>query len=154
MLILRPFKVGDFISAGGTIGTVKELGLFGTTIVTPDNVQTIVGNNKIFSDNIQNFTALPHRRVERTAQLANGVDPKQAIARLTAAIAHIPNIVKDPAPEVSLLEFKPEGAVIAVRPYCHNDHYWQVYFDVNEAIAAAGKEAAWPVPAKPFIQTN
>jgi small conductance mechanosensitive channel len=154
MLILRPFKVGDFISAGGTVGTVKELGLFGTTIVTPDNVMTIVGNNKIFSDNIQNFTALPHRRVERTAQLANGVSVNDAIARLKAAVATIPNITVDPAPEISLLEFKPEGPVIAVRPYCHNDHYWQVYFDTNEVIAKVAKEASWPLAAKPFVQTN
>lgn len=154
MLVLKPFKVGDFISAGGTLGTVKELGLFGTTIVTPDNVLTIVGNNKIFSDNIQNFTALPYRRVDRTAQLANGVEPKEAIARLTAAIANIPNIAKDPAPEIKLIDFKPEGAVIAIRPYCHNDHYWQVYVDVNEAIAAVSKDAAWPIPSKPFIQMN
>jgi small conductance mechanosensitive channel len=58
MLILRPFKVGDFVSIGGQVGTVHELGLFGTTIVTPDNVHTLVGNGKIFGDTIQNFTIL------------------------------------------------------------------------------------------------
>ena len=68
MLVLRPFKVGDFVSAGGTLGTVTELGLFATTVVTPDNVLTMVGNGKVFGDTIQNFTALPVRRVERTAQ--------------------------------------------------------------------------------------
>jgi len=52
LLVLRPFKVGDFISAGGVVGTVREIGLFGTTLVTPDNVLTVVGNNKLFSDNI------------------------------------------------------------------------------------------------------
>ena len=66
MLVLRPFKVGDFVAVGGVTGTVKELGLFGTTIVTPDNVLTMVGNGKIFADTIQNFSALPARRVERT----------------------------------------------------------------------------------------
>jgi small conductance mechanosensitive channel len=154
LLILRPFKVGDFVSAGGVTGTVKELGLFGTTIITPDNVQTMIGNNKVFSDNIQNFTSLPIRRVDRTAQLANGVDPVDAMARLTAAIAQIPNVSKDVPPEIKILDFKPEGAVIAVRPYTNNDHYWQVYFDTNEAIARVGSQAAWPVPSKPFIQTN
>ena len=74
MLVLRPFKVGDFVSVGGVVGTVRELGLFGTVIVTPDNVLTIVGNGKIFGDTIQNFSVLPLRRVERVAQLANGVD--------------------------------------------------------------------------------
>lgn len=55
MLILRPFKCGDFVSIGGVTGTVRELGLFGTTVVTPDNVMTIVGNGKVFGDTIQNF---------------------------------------------------------------------------------------------------
>jgi small-conductance mechanosensitive channel len=55
--VLRQFKVGDFISAGGVTGTVDEVGLFVTTIDTPDNVRTFVGNNKLFADNIQNFSA-------------------------------------------------------------------------------------------------
>jgi small conductance mechanosensitive channel len=147
LLILRPFKVGDFVSAGGMVGTIREIGLFGTTIVTPDNVMTVVGNNKIFSDTIQNFSALPVRRVDRVAQLANGVDPLDAIARIRAAVEAIPNVSKDPAPDVTLLDFKLEGPVIAVRPYTNNDHYWQVYFDTNEAIARVCKEAGWPTPA-------
>ena len=146
MLVLRPFKVGDFISAGGMVGTVKELGLFGTTIVTPDNVVTIVGNGKIFSDNIQNFSSNPVRRVERTAQLANGVDPLDAIARFKAELAKIPNVLAEPAPEVNLLDINLLGTVIAVRPYCHTDHYWQVYFDTNEMMVRVGKEAGWPAP--------
>ena len=147
MLVLRPFKVGDFVSIGGITGTIHELGLFGTTIITPDNVMTIVGNGKVFGDTVQNFSALPVRRVERTAQLAQGVDPLDAIARLKAAVAQIPNVAQSPAPEVDLLDFKLEGAVISVRPYTHTDHYWQVYFATNEAIARVGKEAGWPVPA-------
>lgn len=146
MLILRPFKVGDFVSIGGITGTVHELGLFATTIVTPDNVMTLVGNGKVFGDTIQNFSALPARRVERTAQLAAGVDPLDAIARLKAAVATIPNVLEAPAPEVSLLDINLVGTVIAVRPYCHTDHYWQVYFDTNEAIVRVAKEARWPAP--------
>src|SRR5262245_8097774 len=56
LVFLRPFKVGDFVSAGGVTGTVEAIGLFGTTINTPDNVQAIVGNNKVFSETIQNFS--------------------------------------------------------------------------------------------------
>src|SRR5262245_47619299 len=57
ILILRPFKVGDFISASGMVGTVAEIGLFVTTVTTPDNVRTFVGNNKVLSDTVQNFSA-------------------------------------------------------------------------------------------------
>jgi small conductance mechanosensitive channel len=146
MLILRPFKVGDFVSVGGVVGTVHELGLFGTTIVTPDNVMTLVGNGKIFGDTIQNFSSLPVRRVERTAQLAGGVDALDAIERLRAAVVKIPNVAADPAPEVSLLDMNLVGPVISVRPYTHTDHYWQVYFDTNEAIVRTAREAGWPAP--------
>jgi small conductance mechanosensitive channel len=154
LLILRPFKVGDLISAGGMVGTVREIGLFGTTIVTQDNVQTVIGNNKVFSDTIQNFSTLPIRRVDRTAQLANGVDPVEAMARLRTAVAAIANVSKDTPPEIKILDFKSEGPVIAVRPYTHNDHYWQVYFDTNEAIAQVCREAAWPIPARPFTDAR
>ena len=146
MLVLRPFKVGDFVSVGGVSGTVRELGLFGTTIVTPDNVLTIVGNGKIFGDTIQNFSSLPARRVDRQAQLAGGVDPLDAIARFSEAIAKIPNVAKDPAPSVSLLDMNLVGPVIAVRPFTHTEHYWQVYFDTNEAIVRVAREAGWPAP--------
>lgn len=64
LIVLRPFKVGDFVTAGGVTGTIKEIGLFATTINTPDNVVTIVGNGKIFADTIQNYTSNPFRRVE------------------------------------------------------------------------------------------
>ena len=146
MLVLRPFKVGDFVSVGGVTGTVRELGLFGTTMVTPDNVLTIVGNGKIFGDTIQNFSSLPARRVDRLAQLAGSVDPLDAIARLRDAVAKIPNVASSPAPAVSLLDMNLLGPVIAVRPYTHTDHYWQVYFDTNEAIVRVAREAGWPAP--------
>ena len=152
MLILRPFKVGDFVSIGGVVGTVHELGLFGTTIITPDTVMTLLGHGKIFGDTIQNFSTLPVRRVERVAQLANGVDPLLAVSLLKAAVAQIPNISKDMPPEVNLLDMKLEGPVISVRPYTHTNHYWQVYFDTNEAIVRVCTEAGWPAPASTHIQ--
>lgn len=127
-------------------GTVKELGLFGTTVVTPDNVMTIVSNGKIFADTIFDFSALPARRVERTAQLAGGVDPRDAIARLRAAVATIPSVATDPAPEVNVLDINLVGPVISVRPYTHTNHCWQVYFDTNETIIRVAREAGWPAP--------
>ena len=146
IIVLRPFKVGDFVSAGGVTGTVTEIGLFATAITTPDNVLTLVGNNKIFGDNIQNFTANPFRRVELKAQLAGAADWHAAAALLKQRIAAIDNVLATPAVDVEILEFNLVGPVLAVRPYCHNDHYWQVYFDTNEAIVRTAREAGWPAP--------
>src|SRR5579885_290672 len=98
LLVLRPFKVGDFISAGGVTGTVHEIGLFVTTFHTPDNVLTFVGNNKIFSDTIQNYTANPYRRVELTAQISGAADVQLAITRLRERLAAMPNVADSPAP--------------------------------------------------------
>lgn len=153
MLVLRPFKVGDFVTIGGVTGTVHELGLFGTTMITPDNVMTIVGNGKIFGDTIQNFSVLPARRVERVAQLAGGVDPLQAVERFKAAVLQIPNVnTTNHPPEVNVLDINLVGPVISVRPYTHTDHYWQVYFDTNAAIIRTCQEAGWPAPMP--AQTN
>ncbi|NJK62888.1 MAG: mechanosensitive ion channel family protein [Synechococcaceae cyanobacterium SM2_3_1] len=146
LIILRPFKVDDFISAGGVVGTVKEIGLFVTTIVTLDNVVTIVGNNKILSDNIQNFTASPYRRVDLVAQLNHSVDHRSAITLLKHQLSQIPNVLAEPGPDVEILEFNLAGPVLAVRPYCHNDHYWQVFFDTNRTIREAFGAAGYPVP--------
>jgi len=154
LLVLRPFKVGDFISAGGITGTVHEIGLFATTFDTPDNVRTVIGNNKFFSDPIQNFAANPYHRVELTAQISGAADPKLAIERLKTRRVAVANVAETPAPDVTILTFTPFGPVLAVRPYCHNDHYWQVYFDSNLAIREVLGDSAFPGPAYPLAMAE
>jgi len=152
IIVLRPFKVGDFVSAGGVTGTVKEIGLFATAINTPDNVLTLVGNNKIFGDTIQNFTHNTFRRVDLKAQLSGAADYAAAVAVLKQRIAAIPNVLSDPPVDVEILEFNLVGPVLAVRPYCHNDNYWQVYFDTNRTIKEAlGTDFPAPMPAQTVI---
>lgn len=146
LIIFRPYKVGDYVIAAGIEGTVTEIGLFNTTITSPDNIQTIVGNGKVSNDTIKNFTSHAYRRVDRTAQLAFGVDPLQAIALLKPALAKIPNVLADPAPDVEILDFNERGTVLAVRPYCNTAHYWQVVFDTNKLIASTFGTAGFPPP--------
>jgi len=146
LIIFRPYKVGDYVVVGGIEGTVAEIGLFNTTLLTPDSVTTIVGNAKVSGDTIHNFSTHAYRRVDRTAQLAFGVDALDAIARLRPALATIPNVMADPAPDVEILDFNALGTVLAVRPYCHTNDYWQVYFDTNKLIAATFASAGYPPP--------
>jgi len=150
LVILRPFKVGDFVTIGGVTGTVEEVGLFVTSIDTPDNIRTYVGNSKIFSDTIQNFSTNPYRRVDLSAQLGHGVDPPEAIRLLKERLARIPNVLTTPAPDVDVLQFNLAGPVLAVRPYCSNAHYWQVYFDTNRMIRECFGEAGYPVPEQHY----
>jgi small conductance mechanosensitive channel len=151
LIILEPFKVGDFVMAGGVMGTVEEVGLFVTSIDTLDNVRNIVGNGKIFGDVIQNFSTNAFRRVDLTAQLSHGVDPHQATAVLKAGLAKIPNVLADPAPSVEILTFSLAGPVLAVRPFCNNKDYWQVYFDTNMLIKDSFTTAGFSVPEQHYM---
>jgi small conductance mechanosensitive channel len=154
LVFLKPFKIGDLISAAGVLGTVREIGLFVTTIDTLDNVRTYVGNNKLFSDNIQNFTTNPFRRVDLVAQLSHGTDHNEAIKLLKERLAKIPNVLSEPFPDVEILQFNLAGPVLAVRPYCNNDHYWQVYFDTNRLIRESFGEAGFAVPEQHLVVRN
>jgi small conductance mechanosensitive channel len=146
LLILRPFHVGDMITAAGITGDVREIGLFATTVDTIDNLRVVVGNNKILSDNIVNYTTNPYRRVDLKAQLAHDVDVQDAVRRLSERVKQIPNVIATPAPSVEILDFNLAGTVLAVRPSCHNNNYWQVFFDTNKAIQEVGGAAGYPVP--------
>lgn len=153
--VLRPYRVGDFVTVGGGVtGTVKELGLFGTTLISPDNTVVTVGNNKVLSETIQNFSTLQWRRVDVTAKIANGVDVGDAIQRLKAAVSEIPNVSKEQPPDVEILQFTAEGPLLAVRPYTHTDHYWQVYFDTHRAIVKTFGAAGYPTPETPLVQRH
>ncbi|PZU45770.1 MAG: mechanosensitive ion channel protein MscS [Sphingomonas sp.] len=146
LIIFRPYKVGDYVVAGGVEGTVTAIGMFNTVINTPDNVVTVVGNSKVSTEVISNYSANAYRRVERQAQLAFGVDPLVAIEKLKPALAAIPNVLAEPAPTVEILDFNERGTLLCVRPYCHTDNYWQVYFDTNKAISATFAAEGYPAP--------
>ena len=154
LVFLRPFKVGDFVTVGGVTGTVEAIGLFGTIVNTPDNVHTIVGNNKVFADNIQNFSVNPHRRVDLSATISNAVDHRNAIALLQQRVAAVPHVLATPAPEVDVLEFTPAGPKLCVRPYCRPEHYWPVYFETNRMIREAFTDAGFPAPMPSYSVTG
>ena len=154
LVFLRPFKLGDFVTVGGVTGTVEAIGLFGTTVSTPDNVVTIIGNNKVFSDTIQNFSASAYRRVDLTATINHAVDHRVAIRLLKERLAQIPNVLITPAPVVEILQLTPAGPLLCVRPFCGTQHYWQVYFDTNRVIRESFGEAGFPVPVPGYSVTG
>lgn len=122
--------------------------------MTPDNIITIIGNNKIFSDNISNFSSTPYRRVDLTAKIANSVNAVDAITRLKTSIQNIPNVLSDPAPDVGVLQFTPEGPLLFVRPSTPPAHYWQVYCDTNRVILDTFRDAQYPTPETPVSQRS
>lgn len=148
LILFSPFKVGDRIAAAGVLGAVHELGLFVTAIDTDDGIRVYVANNKLFSDNITNFSANPFRRVDMGAQLAHGVNPIEAANRLKKRLSEISDVLKDPAPMVEIDKFNMAGTVLLVRAYTHDRTYWNVYFAMTQAIADEFTKAGYPTPAE------
>jgi small conductance mechanosensitive channel len=151
LVFLRPFKVGDAITAGGATGTVVEIGLFSTAIDTPGNVRVYVGNNAVFSSNIENFSTNPYRRVDLTAQLAHETSPEDATKRILEKVSKIRNVLADPKPVVEISNFNEYGTLLSVFVFCATANYWQVYFDVNKALSEVGSEAGYATPAQRMV---
>lgn len=147
LVVLRPFKVGDYITAAGQTGTVTDIGLVTTTMLTDNNLRVIIGNNKLFSDIITNYNVQPTRRVDLRCQIAYGVDPAEAIVRLSEQVSRIPNVLTTPAIAVVIQEFNASGTLLAVRLFAPTPNYGQVYNDTNQAIAQTCAQAGWPAPA-------
>jgi small conductance mechanosensitive channel len=141
LVVLRPFKVGDFITGGGVTGTVEAIGLFGTTINSPDNVLHIVGNNKIMADTIQNYSTNAYRRVDIVVTIAAASDHQRAMQLLRKRIAELPHVLHEPEPQVDVLQLTAGGPQLCVRPFCNNEHYWDVYFATTRAVREAFGEA-------------
>ena len=123
--------------------------MFVTSITSIDNVVNIVGNAKLFGDTIKNYSATPYRRVDLVAQLDNSADVARAITLLKEGIKKVPNQASEIDAEVEVLEFSERGPRLAVRPYTHTSHYWQVYFDANRMIVEVLGQAGFPVPRIP-----
>lgn len=134
LILLRPFKVGDSIEAGGTAGTVAEIGLFATRIVGGDNVATLVGNSKLLGDNIRNLSATGYRGIERTMVVPSGMPLHQAIARLEASLAATPHVLEDPPPRVVLVDLVDGGVRVTARLAAPTEHYGAVLDAVNRIV--------------------
>jgi small conductance mechanosensitive channel len=148
--LFRPVNIGDFVQAGGVTGTVEEVGMFVTTVLSLDNVRHIIPNSKFFGDTIVNYSSHPYRRVDLVAQLDNSADVRLAIALLKEGIKAIPNQYPGMAADVEILEFSERGPRLAVRPYTSNQSYWQVYFDTNKTIVEVLGDHDFPVPRIPM----
>ncbi|HYO57079.1 mechanosensitive ion channel family protein [Archangium sp.] len=146
LLVLRPFRVGDEISAGGASGVVQEIGLFATTIDTGDNLRISVGNNRLFSDNIVNFTHHPHRKITVNVPLLHGVDVPAMIRALQERVAVVPGVQQQPAPGVEVVEFTALGPVLGVGVHCKSTQAGAVQAAVAQAVAEILIASGYVVP--------
>ncbi len=146
IIIFRPFKIGDYITAGGTAGTVDEIGLFATLMHTPDNQRIIVPNASIIGGNITNTSALPTRRVDLVFGIGYEDNIGQARDIIMSVIEADERILKDPAPSVAVGELADSSVNLNVRPWVDSGDYWPVRADLLETIKVRFDEAGISIP--------
>ncbi|MCB9799650.1 MAG: mechanosensitive ion channel [Candidatus Omnitrophica bacterium] len=134
IILFHPFKIGDFIAAGGEKGTVKEISIFNTILSTPDNVRVIVPNAQITSGSITNYSANAQRRVDLVIGVSYSDDLQKTKQVLTSVITSDSRVLKDPAPTVAVSELADSSVNFVVRPWVNAADYWDVYFALTQKI--------------------
>ncbi len=134
IITFRPFKVGDFVTAGGESGTVEEVSIFQTRMKTPDNKAIILPNSNIISDNITNFSAKDTRRVDFVFGIGYGDDLKKAKEVLMELALADERVLQDPEPMVAVGELADSSVNLVMRVWVNSGDYWGVKFDTTEAV--------------------
>ena len=134
ILVLRPYKVGDYIEAQGVKGTVQAIRLFTTTITTTDKQTIYIPNNMISSGIIKNYSQEPMRRVDWNITISYGDDVAVARRALLAIMQSDPRVKSDPAPTVYLTSLGDSAVNVSARGWVDTADYWSTFFDLNERI--------------------
>ncbi|MDD5070223.1 MAG: mechanosensitive ion channel [Candidatus Omnitrophica bacterium] len=132
LIIFKPFKVGDFIQAGGTMGTVEEIQIFTTILNAPDNRKEIVPNAQITGGNITNFSAIEKRRIDLVFGISYSDNIKTAKEVLEKVVSSDLRVLKDPKPVIAVSELGDSSVSLVCRPWVKPQDYWNVYFDTLE----------------------
>ena len=132
LLLLRPYKVGDYIEAQGQSGTVESIGLFSTCLKTPDNQTIYVPNNTIATSIIDNYSQSETRRVDWTLSISYGDDVDVARREILAMLEADSRVLKDTAPVVYVKNLGESSVDLSIRAWVANADYWSLYFDMNE----------------------
>ena len=147
LVIFRPFKVGDFVEASGVTGTVKEITLFYTVLNTVDNCRINVPNGALMNANIVDYSAETTRRVDLSFASAKSEDPKKIQNLMLEVMRQNEKVLKDPAPFARLSGGTNEAMQFTARAWCKTEDYWDVYFDLTQAITEKLGESGVQAPA-------
>ena len=134
LLVFKPFKAVDFVEAAGTAGSIKKIGIFTTTMNTPDNKEIIVPNGNVYSGNITNYSAKDTRRVDMVVGIGYDADLLKAKQVLQEMIAADDRILAEPAPTVAVSELADSSVNFVVRPWVNAADFWAVKFDFTEQV--------------------
>lgn len=134
MVIFRPFRVGDYVEGAGVAGTVKEIQIFTTLLITPDHKTIIIPNAKITGDNIINYASQGTRRVDLVFGIGYGDDIDKAKKTLNEIVTNDQRVLKHPKPQIAVLELGDSSVNLVCRPWVETGNYWNVYFDMMETV--------------------
>lgn len=134
LLLLRPYRIGDFITAQGQSGTVKAIGLFSTQLSTPDNRIIYVPNSAISSSIVDNYSQPTTRRVDWKVSISYGDDVDVVRKEILAMLTQDKRVLNDPAPIVVLAELSNSAVILSVRAWAANADYWDLFWEINERI--------------------
>lgn len=135
LLLLRPYRIGDYITAQGQSGTVKSIGLFSTQLSTPDNRIIYVPNSAISTSIVDNYSQPTTRRVDWKVSISYGDDIDVARKEILAMLTADKRVLKEPAePMVVLSELGNSAVILSVRAWAANADYWDLYWEINERI--------------------
>jgi small conductance mechanosensitive channel len=137
VMIFKPYKVGDLIETEGHLGVVKEVQIFNTIIISPQNKQIIIPNGLSSNGSIVNYTAEGQLRVDLSIGIAYDADISKAKSVLLNVLTQHDKVLSEPAPFVGVVELADSSVNLAVRPYCKVEDYWDVFFDINEQMKVA-----------------
>ncbi|MBK1878277.1 mechanosensitive ion channel family protein [Pelagicoccus mobilis] len=146
IIIFKPYKVGDYVVAGGAEGVVEDIGIFTTTVVTLDNRTQIIPNSVATSGVIENYSKKGIRRLDLVAGVSYGDDIKKTKEVLEGIIAAEPKVLADPAPFVGVMEMADSSVNFAFRPWVKVDDYWDLFFQFNEQIKLRLDEEGITIP--------
>lgn len=146
ILIFHPFKVGDYIEGAGISGSVEEVGIFVTRLKTPDNKAIFVPNGKLAGDNLVNYTLNDTRRMDLVIGVAYGEKVSEVREILLEILGEDERILKDPAPNVFVLELADSSVNFAVRPWVPTAQYWDIYFELVGNIKTRLDEKGIEIP--------
>lgn len=146
ILLFKPFKIGDFISAQGVDGTVKEISIFTTKLNTFGNQVAIIPNGQLSNNNIVNYNAEKTRRDKIDVGIGYGSNIKEAKELLLQICSEHPNIMKEPAPEVYVGELGDSAVTLSLRFWAANEDFWEAHFFVMETLKYRFDEAGIEIP--------
>lgn len=146
ILILRPFKIDDYIEAQGEGGTVENIGIFYTTLVTPDNKIVMIPNGTLANGTMTNYSAKELRRVDFNFSISYDADVEKAKRVIWDVIINTKNVLDEPSPFVRLKEYGSSAVDITTRVWVKNADYWTVYFDMMESIKEEFAKANIEIP--------